>query len=45
VEELRPRPLSTMPSGLLDTFEVDEILDLFAYLVSGGDPEHLSFEE
>jgi putative heme-binding domain-containing protein len=45
VEELRPHPLSTMPSGLLDTFEVDEILDLFAYLVSGGDPEHLSFEE
>ena len=27
---------SAMPSGLLDTFREEDILDLLAYLLSGG---------
>ncbi|HVS08539.1 MAG TPA: PVC-type heme-binding CxxCH protein [Planctomycetota bacterium] len=34
IEERRPATLSTMPEGLLSTFERDEILDLLAYLES-----------
>ena len=39
VEEMTPSPVSPMPTGLLDTFTEDEILDLLAYLRSGGDPK------
>jgi putative heme-binding domain-containing protein len=34
IEERRPATLSTMPEGLLSTFERDEILDLLAYMES-----------
>ncbi len=34
VEERRANPLSTMPSGLLSTFQREEILELLAYLES-----------
>jgi putative heme-binding domain-containing protein len=37
VEEMLISPTSMMPTGLLDTFTQDEILDLLAYLRSGGD--------
>ncbi len=37
-------PLSTMPSDLLITFNQDEILDLIAYLLSGGDASAPAFE-
>ncbi len=30
-------PVSPMPNGLLDTFSKDEILDLLAFIESGGD--------
>lgn len=40
IEELAASPLSTMPAGLLMVFERDEILDLLAYIQSGGDPGH-----
>jgi putative heme-binding domain-containing protein len=36
IEEQRPSSVSTMPAGLLDNLTKDEILDLFAYLRSGG---------
>jgi putative heme-binding domain-containing protein len=32
--EIRPHPLSRMPEGLLDTYDLDEILDLVAYLLA-----------
>ena len=37
IEDMEASPLSMMPKGLLDTFTEDEILDLIAYLRSGGD--------
>ncbi|HVR35943.1 MAG TPA: c-type cytochrome, partial [Methylomirabilota bacterium] len=33
----RREPVSTMPSGLLNPLNEDELLDLLAYLVSGGE--------
>ena len=43
IESHSPSPVSFMPQGLLDTLRKDEILDLFAYIQAGGDPEHPSF--
>jgi len=43
IEEQRPSPTSQMPEGLLDTLSKEEILDLLAYLRSGGDPDHELF--
>jgi putative heme-binding domain-containing protein len=37
VKEVRPSKLSPMPEGLLNVLREDEILDLLAYLLSGGD--------
>ena len=39
IEEVQPSRVSMMPNGLLDTLDQEEILDLLAYLKSGGDPE------
>ena len=39
IEETMPSNTSAMPTGLLNTMTLDEILDLLAYLRSGGDPE------
>lgn len=36
IRRIRPEPISTMPSGLLDPLNEEELLDLLAYLVSGG---------
>lgn len=36
IETSEPSPLSFMPAGLLDTFNKDEVLDLLAYVRSGG---------
>ena len=33
-----------MPLGLLNTLTREEILDLLAYIQSGGDPEHVLFK-
>jgi hypothetical protein len=38
IEEQFPSPNSMMPNGLVDTLNRDEILDLLAFLRSGGDP-------
>jgi hypothetical protein len=32
----RPSAVSAMPGGLLDAFEEEDVLDLLAYLLSGG---------
>ena len=34
IEDMAPSKVSMMPSGLLDTLEKDEVLDLLAYLKS-----------
>jgi putative heme-binding domain-containing protein len=36
--------ISPMPPGLLDSLDREQILDLLAFLESGGDPEHPSFK-
>ncbi len=43
IEEQYPSRVSMMPNGLLDTFTREEILDLLAYLRSGGDPDFEAF--
>ena len=39
----KPSELSPMPTGMLVTLQKDEILDLVAFLESGGDPRHKAF--
>lgn len=39
IEETLVSKVSMMPSGLINTLNKDEILDLVAYLQSGGDPD------
>ncbi|HET6883472.1 MAG TPA: heme-binding protein [Pirellulales bacterium] len=43
IESRTPSLLSPMPSGLLNTLSKDEILDLLAYLIADGLPDHPSF--
>ncbi len=43
IEELRPSPISEMPSGLLNVLTQEEILDLVAYLRSAGNPQDAAF--
>ena len=41
IEEIVPSPVSLMPQGLLSTLSREEILDLMAYVLSGGaDGDH-----
>ena len=44
IEESSPSVISPMPEHLLAPLTVDEILDLIAYLQSGGDPDHPAFQ-
>jgi putative heme-binding domain-containing protein len=37
-------PVSPMPPGLLNVLTENQILDLLAYLESGGDPQHADFK-
>jgi hypothetical protein len=37
--------VSAMPTGLLDTFREDEILDLVAYALSRGNRQHEAFKK
>jgi putative heme-binding domain-containing protein len=39
IDETKPSPVSMMPEGLLNTLHKDEVLDLIAYLLSGGKRE------
>ena len=43
IEEIKRSPVSMMPVGLLNTLKKDEILDLFAYLLSRGDRQSPMF--
>ena len=45
IEEVIPSKTSLMPDGLLNTLTRDEILDLVAYIRSGGDPGHGAFSK
>jgi putative heme-binding domain-containing protein len=45
VESMERSNVSMMPTGLLDTFKEDEILDLMAYLLSRGDRSHKMFKK
>jgi putative heme-binding domain-containing protein len=43
IDEEEKSPLSPMPTGLLNALDQDKILDLLAYVYSGGDPDHALF--
>lgn len=44
IERLVVSKVSPMPAGLFNRMTKDEILDLTAYLISGGDSGHASFQ-
>lgn len=43
VKGRKPYPVSLMPAGLVNGLNGDELLNLVAYLQSGGDPKHRVF--
>jgi putative heme-binding domain-containing protein len=45
IEEMKPSPVSVMPDGLLKPLNEKEVLDLLAYLLSRGDPQHPMFRK
>ncbi len=45
IEEMKVSKVSAMPAGLLSRMTEDEILDLLAYLISGGNAEHQAFKK
>ncbi len=45
IVSMEPVAISNMPTGLLDSFHEEEILDLLAYLLSGGDPDAPEFRK
>ena len=45
IDEQSPSPISTMPEDLLNTLELEEILDLMAIIESGGDAKREHFKQ
>jgi putative heme-binding domain-containing protein len=45
IEEMQPSKVSMMPEKLLDPLGQDEVLDLFVYLLSRGDPNDPMFQK
>ena len=45
IENLKVSKNSPMPTGLFDRMTKDEIMDLIAYLISGGDARHEYFKK
>ena len=45
VQSIEPSKVSTMPPMLLSRLNKDEILDLVAYVLSGGNPQHEVFRK
>jgi len=45
VDEVTPSRVSLMPKDLLKTLNQDEVLDLFAYLLSRGNPADAMFAD
>ena len=43
VTSIEPSKISLMPPGLLSILTKDEVLDLLAYVLSGGDPKNAAF--
>jgi len=39
-----PSDISPMPPGLLNMMEKEEVMDLLAYILSGGEPKHKFFQ-
>lgn len=44
IEVMDPIEISPMPTDLLITLQKDEIMDLLAYVMSGGNPTHKAFK-
>ena len=44
ITSIEPSPVSMMPPGLINTMKKEDILDLLAYLISGGDRKHELFD-
>ena len=44
IEAIRPSQVSMMPTGLLNTMSDKDVLDLLAYLISAGNPDHPLFK-
>jgi putative heme-binding domain-containing protein len=44
IEKREKSPISMMPKGLLDKLTREEVLDLLAYVVSGGNEKHKLFQ-
>jgi putative heme-binding domain-containing protein len=44
VEQSKASKVSPMPTGMLDTLNKDEILDLLAYILAAGDAKHPMFK-
>jgi putative heme-binding domain-containing protein len=45
VKNRKPYPISMMPPGLINSLNSDELLDLIAYLQSGGNPDDKAFRK
>lgn len=45
IESMKPSKVSMMPTGLVDTFKEDEVLDLMAYILSRGDRNSAAFKK
>jgi hypothetical protein len=44
VKSIEPSPISPMPEGLLNMLKKEEILDLTAYILSGGNAKNAMFQ-
>jgi len=44
VESIEPSKVSPMPPGLLNLMKKDEVMDLVAYILSGGNRTHSAFK-
>ena len=44
IKSRKASALSLMPAGLLNTLDKEQILDLLAYLLAGGSPDHAAFK-
>ncbi len=45
IESMGPSKTSRMPTELLSILEKDEVLDLLAYILSGGNPKDAAYQQ
>ncbi len=43
IDKIKLSPTSQMPTGLINTLNADELRQLLAYIMSGGNPEHKTY--